>query len=81
MIDVHQDHPDHQEVDEIGDSHEIGIEKEIEPVGVEVVHQEDHLGKKLGVMLRGLIWNDLIGFYSLGISVYVFHSSFSDSPS
>jgi hypothetical protein len=79
MIDDRQDHQDHQEVGEIeiGDSPEIEIE--IEGVGVD--HQEDHLGKILGVMQRGLIWNDLIGFYSLGILVYVFHFSFSGSSS
>jgi hypothetical protein len=63
MIDDHQDHQDHQAGIEIGDSPEIEIE--IEGVGVD--HQEDHLGKILGVMQRGLTWNDLIGFYSLGI--------------
>jgi hypothetical protein len=71
MIDDRQDHQDHQvgiEI-EIGDSPEIEIGKEIEEVGVD--HQEDHLGKILGVMQRGLIWNDLIGFYSLEILVYV----------
>jgi hypothetical protein len=62
-----EDHQDHQEGIEIGDSPEIEIEIE----EVEVDHQEDHLGKILGVMQRGLIWNDLIGFYSLGILVYV----------
>jgi hypothetical protein len=69
MIDDHQDHQDHQAGIEIGDSPEIEIEREIEEV--EVDHQEDHLGKIQGVMQRGLIWNDLIGFYSLEILVYV----------
>jgi hypothetical protein len=69
MIDDHQDHQDHQAGIEIGDSPEIEIEREIEEV--ELDHQEDHLGKILGVMQRGLIWNDLIGFYSLEILVYV----------
>jgi hypothetical protein len=69
MIDDHQDHQDHQVGIEIGVSQEIEIGKEIELVGVD--HQEDHLGKIQGVMQRGLIWNDLIGFYSLGILVYV----------
>ena len=44
MID---DPQDRQEVGEIGDSQEI----EIEEVGVD--HQEDHLGKILGLMQRG----------------------------
>ena len=46
MID---DHQDHQEVDEIEVSHEMGIE--IGAMGVD--HQEDHLGKIQGVMQRG----------------------------
>jgi hypothetical protein len=71
MID---DHQVHQAGIEIGDSPEIETGKEIEEVGVD--HQEDHLGKILGVMQRGLIWNDLIGFYSLGILVYVHHVPF-----
>jgi hypothetical protein len=79
MIDDHQDRQDYQVGIEIGDSPEIEIGKEIEGVGVD--HQEDHLGKMLGVMQRGLIWNDLIGFYSLGISVYVFNPFFSDYSS
>jgi hypothetical protein len=75
MID---DHQVHQVGIEIGDSPEIEIEIEIEEVGVD--HQEDHLGKILGVMQRGLIWNDLIGFYSLGILVYVYISPSRINP-
>lgn len=54
---------------EIEVSPEIKIEIEIEDPDLDHQEDQDHLGKILGVMQRGLIWRDNVGLYSLGISV------------